>query len=172
MLASVQIARRQSEIRQSLSALVGKATPTEDETRSMEAMDAEYRANETRYRAALIAEDAERREAGADLETRSDRQFADLIAGFEMRQVVLSLDEGRALSGKTAEVVQELRHAGGYRGVPVPLMALVGVISVFTWRRTGSHLPGALICALLLAWYVSAGTATHWSPNFQLPMPG
>ncbi len=54
----------------------------------------------------------------------------------------------------------------------VPLMALVGVISVFTWRRTGSHLPGALICALLLAWYVSAGTATHWSPNFQLPMPG
>lgn len=124
MLASVQIARRQSEIRQSLSALVGKATPTEDETRSMEAMDAEYRANETRYRAALIAEDAERREAGADLETRSDRQFADLIAGFEMRQVVLSLDEGRALSGKTAEVVQELRNAGGYRGLPVPLMAL------------------------------------------------
>ena len=53
----------------------------------------------------------------------------------------------------------------------VPLMALVGVISVFTWRRTGSHLPGALICALLLAWYVSAGTATHWSPNFQLPIP-
>jgi HK97 family phage major capsid protein len=124
MLASVQIARRQSEIRQSLSALVGKATPTEDETRSMEAMDAEYRANETRYRAALIAEDTERREAGADLETRSDRQFADLIAGFEMRQVVLSLDEGRALSGKTAEVVQELRNAGGYRGLPVPLMAL------------------------------------------------
>ena len=124
MLDSVKIARRQSEIRQSLSALVGKATPTEDETRSMEAMDAEYRANETRYRAALIAEDTERREAGADLETRSDRQFADLIAGFEMRQVVLSLDEGRALSGKTAEVVQELRNAGGYRGVPVPLMAL------------------------------------------------
>ena len=53
----------------------------------------------------------------------------------------------------------------------VPLMALVGVITVFTWRRTGSHLPGALICALLLAWYVSAGTATHWSPNFQLPIP-
>lgn len=124
MLASVKIARRQSEIRQSLAALVGKANPTEDETRSMESMDAEYRANETRYRAALIAEDTERREAGADLETRSDRQFADLIAGFELRQVALHLDEGRALSGKTAEVVQELRTAGGYRGVPVPMMAL------------------------------------------------
>ena len=28
-----------------------------------------------------------------------------------------------------------------------------------------------VICALLLAWYVSAGTATHWSPNFQMPIP-
>lgn len=54
----------------------------------------------------------------------------------------------------------------------VPLMAVVGLIAVFTWRRTGSYLPGALICALLVTWYVSAGTATHWSPEFQLPMPG
>jgi len=54
----------------------------------------------------------------------------------------------------------------------VPLLAVVGLISVFTWRRTGSHLPGALICALFVTWYVVAGTATHWSPEFQLPMPG
>ena len=124
MLDSVKIARRQSEIRQSLSSLVGKETPTEDETRSMETLDAEYRSNETRYRAALIAEDTERREAGADLETRSDREFAELIGRFELRQVALSLDEGRALSGATAEVVQELRAKGGYQGIPVPLAAL------------------------------------------------
>ncbi len=124
MLDSVKIARRQSEIRQSLSALVGKESPTEDETRSMENLDAEYRQNETRYRAALVSEDTERRAAGDELETRSDRQFADLIAGFEMRQVVLALDEGRALSGQTAEVVQEMRNAGGYRGLPVPFAAL------------------------------------------------
>lgn len=54
----------------------------------------------------------------------------------------------------------------------VPLLALVGLIAVFTWRRTASYLPGALICALLVTWYVTAGTATHWSPAFQLPMPG
>lgn len=54
----------------------------------------------------------------------------------------------------------------------VPLLAVVGLIAVFTWRRTGSYLPGALICALLVTWYVVAGTATHWSPQFQLPMPG
>lgn len=124
MLDSIKIARRQSEIRQALAGLAGKDNPTDDETRSMETLDAEYRSNETRYRAALIAEDGERREAGAELETRSDREFADLVAGFEMRQIVAALDEGRALSGHTAEVVQELRSAGGYRGMPVPLMAL------------------------------------------------
>lgn len=124
MLDSVKIARRQSEIRQALAGLVGKESPTEDETRSMENMDQEYRTNETRYRAALVAEDQERREAGADLETRSDREYAELVGRFELRQVALSLDEGRALSGATAEVVAELRNAGGYQGIPVPLAAL------------------------------------------------
>jgi HK97 family phage major capsid protein len=124
MLDSVKITRRQSEIRQALAGLVGKETPTEDETRSMDTLDREYRANETRFRAALIAEDTERRAAGADLETRSGREWDDLVAGFELRQVALALDEGRALTGKTLEVVTELRSAGGYRGTPVPLMAL------------------------------------------------
>jgi HK97 family phage major capsid protein len=124
MLESVKISRRQSEIRQALASLVGKESPTEDETRSMETLDSEYRTNETRYRAALIAEDNERRDAKGELETRGDREYAELIGKFEMRQAVLALDEGRALSGETAEVVQELRSRGGYRGVPVPWRAL------------------------------------------------
>ncbi|MEI6799038.1 MAG: phage major capsid protein [Pseudomonadota bacterium] len=124
MLNSVKITRRQSEIRQALSALVGKEKPTEDELRNIEAMDLEFRSNETRYRAALIAEDAERREAGADLETRSGKDWADLVQGFELRQIALALDEGRALNGRTAEVVQELRAAGGFRGMPIPWQAL------------------------------------------------
>ena len=125
MLESVKIARRQSEIRQKLAELAGKPTPTEDEIRSMEALDGEYRANETRYRAALIAEDTERREAGADLETRAGREWSELVAGFQMRQVIAVLNgEGRPLDGRTAEVVTELRNAGGYRGIPVPLLAL------------------------------------------------
>ena len=125
MLDSIKIARRQSEIRQTLSELVGKETPSEDETRSMETLDAEYRSNETRYRAALIAEDDERREAGADLETRSDREWSDMLGRFEMRQVALALDEGRAMDGPTAEIVQEMRAGGGYKGIPVPLEALL-----------------------------------------------
>lgn len=124
MLESVRIARRQSEIRQSLAAIVGNDKPSEEETRSMESLDCEYRSNETRYRAALIAEDQERRDAKGELETRAERDFAELVGRFELRQVALALDEGRALDGATAEVVQELRGRGGYRGVPVPWQAL------------------------------------------------
>jgi len=124
MLDSVKISRRQSEIRQQLAGLVGKEKPTEDETRSMSELDSEYRQNETRFRAALVAEDTERREAGEELETRSDREWSDLMAGFEMRQVALALDEGRQLDGKTQEIVTELRSRGGYRGIPVPWEAL------------------------------------------------
>lgn len=124
MLDSVKITRRQSEIRQALAGLVGKETPSADELRNIEAMDLEFRSNETRYRAALICEDTERREAGAELETRSGKEWGEMVAGFELRQVALALDEGRALTGRTAEVVQELRAAGGFRGFPVPWQAL------------------------------------------------
>ncbi len=124
MLQSAKIIHRQSEIRQELSGLVGKTDPTEDETRSMESLDAEYRTNETRYRAALIAEDEERREAGAELETRSDREWAELLSGFEIRQAASNLDTGEPFSGRTAEIVTELRSHAGYQGIPVPLEAL------------------------------------------------
>ncbi len=125
MLASQKIQHRQSEIRQALASLVAKEKPSDDETRSMSEMDAEYRSNETRYRAALIAEDNERRTAGKDLETRGDREWGDLVKGFELTQVALALSErGFALSGKTNEVVTEMRSKQGYRGIPVPLMAL------------------------------------------------
>lgn len=124
MLPSKKLELRRSEIRQSLAELANVETPSEDQIRKMGELDAEYRTKETQYRAALIAEDTERREAGAELETRSDKEWSDLMAGFEMRQVALFLDEGRTFDGKTAEIVQELRQAGGFRGVPVPWQAL------------------------------------------------
>ncbi|MDO6722782.1 phage major capsid protein [Celeribacter halophilus] len=124
MLTSKKLELRRSEIRQQLAELANIENPSEDEVRKMGELDAEYRTKEAQYRSALIAEDEERREAGEELETRSGAEWADLIGGFELRQAVLALDEGAALSGKTAEVVQEMRNAGGYRGIPVPLMAL------------------------------------------------
>jgi len=43
----------------------------------------------------------------------------------------------------------------------VPLLAICAVIATFTWRRTGTSFPGALICGLFVTWYVVAGTATQ-----------
>jgi pimeloyl-ACP methyl ester carboxylesterase len=53
----------------------------------------------------------------------------------------------------------------------VPLLATFGAIAAFTFRRTNSYVPGALICAALVSWYITAGTAVHWSPGFKLPAP-
>ena len=41
----------------------------------------------------------------------------------------------------------------------VPLLAICAIIATFTWRRTGSSLPGALICGVFVTWYIVAGTA-------------
>ncbi len=43
----------------------------------------------------------------------------------------------------------------------LPLMAIIGVIATFTYRRTNSYLPGALISAFLVTWYIVAGQATQ-----------
>ncbi|WP_213738556.1 alpha/beta fold hydrolase [Bradyrhizobium sp. dw_411] len=43
----------------------------------------------------------------------------------------------------------------------VPLLAIAAIIATFTWRRTGTSLPGALICGVFVTWYIVAGTATQ-----------
>lgn len=42
-----------------------------------------------------------------------------------------------------------------------PLLVFIAVVSTFTWRRTGSAVSGALLCGLVVSWYIVAGTATH-----------
>ena len=43
----------------------------------------------------------------------------------------------------------------------IPLLLGLGVLAVYTWRRTGAWAPGGLIAGLFVTWYVVAGTATH-----------
>lgn len=43
----------------------------------------------------------------------------------------------------------------------VPLLAIIAVIGTFTWQRTGSAVPGGILCGLFVTWYVVAGTATQ-----------
>lgn len=124
MLTSTKIQRRQSEIRQELAKLAANDNPDETETRALETLDREYQTNETRLRAALLAEAAERREAGEEIETRDKAEWRDLISAFEVRQIALALDEGKGLTGQTAEAVAELRSKGGFQGLPLPLEVL------------------------------------------------
>ncbi len=44
----------------------------------------------------------------------------------------------------------------------LPLLATVGIIATFIWRRTGNVLPGAFLCAILVTWYIVAGQATQF----------
>jgi dienelactone hydrolase len=43
----------------------------------------------------------------------------------------------------------------------VPLLAIIAVIGTFSFGRTGSAVPGGLLCGLFVTWYVVAGTATQ-----------
>lgn len=45
----------------------------------------------------------------------------------------------------------------------VPLLAIVAVIAVYTWRRTASALPGAFTAGLFVTWYLVAGTAVQFA---------
>ena len=51
----------------------------------------------------------------------------------------------------------------------IPILAFVGLAGVFTWRRTGNFIGGAVLCALVVTWYITAGTATHWRPGWTVP---
>ncbi len=44
----------------------------------------------------------------------------------------------------------------------VPVLAVLAIISIFTWHRTGSHRVGALIAGIFVTLYVVAGTATQF----------
>jgi hypothetical protein len=43
----------------------------------------------------------------------------------------------------------------------VPLMSIVAIMATFTFRRTATYVPGALLSAALVSWYVVVGQATQ-----------
>jgi hypothetical protein len=43
----------------------------------------------------------------------------------------------------------------------VPLMSVLALIATFAYARPGRYLPGALLGALLVAWYIVVGQATQ-----------
>ncbi len=45
----------------------------------------------------------------------------------------------------------------------VPLLLIAALIGTYTYRRTASYVPGALINAMFVSWYVVAGQATQFA---------
>ncbi len=124
MLESTKIELRMREIGPRLDELHVIENPSDDEITEMRSLNKEFRTLETRISSAKISEAREREEAKDELETRSEKEYAELLAGFELRQIAAALDDGSQLSGQTLEVVQEMRNQGSYQGLPVPLEAL------------------------------------------------
>src|SRR3546814_3376664 len=79
--------------------------PTEDETRSMETLDAEYRQNEVRYRAALIAEDTERRGSA-----RSEEHTSELQSLMRISYAVFCLKQKQRQMHSTKIYEQQQTH--------------------------------------------------------------
>lgn len=73
-----------------------------------------------------------------------------------------------AVTGQLASPDQPLNVIVAYQFVPV--LATTGLIAAWTYRRTNSWLPGALICAFFVTWYVVSGTAFYPPPA--PPPPG
>lgn len=101
----------------------GGALTTEQETRAAAIMT-EAEQLEVRIARVEKLEDAERRAPGTQIGGGAAREWDALVGRFELRQAVAALVDGKALAGATAEIVQEMRGQGSYRGVPVPWMAL------------------------------------------------
>lgn len=83
--------------------------------------------------------------------------IAALAGGF---LVLLCLDYGALfLNGKLLTAFDPLSTIIAIQFLP--LMAIVALIGTFTYRRTNSYVPGALICGMFVTWYIVAGTATQ-----------
>jgi HK97 family phage major capsid protein len=134
MLLSQKIARRQSEIREKLAGLAGIDAPTVEQRSELAALDTEYGTNETRYRAALISEDTERRAASDALESRATGGIADLEKRVSVLRVVQAAIAGRQLDGAEREYHQEAERRSGQaaQGAYIPLNAMEKRINLTT----------------------------------------
>jgi pimeloyl-ACP methyl ester carboxylesterase len=72
-----------------------------------------------------------------------------------------------ATTGRLASPDQALNTIVAYQFIPV--LATVGVIGAWTYRRTNSWLPGALVSAMFVTLYVVSGTAFYPPPAAPAP---
>lgn len=93
--------------------------------------------------------------------------YLTCVAAFSLGFAVLCLVQYGALwlNGKLIDPLPDLIQAVSLNSIValqfVVVLAVIGIIAAFTMRRTSSSLPGAVMCALFVTWYVVAGQATQ-----------
>jgi HK97 family phage major capsid protein len=152
------------EAKRAEAATLLKADSLDDNGRArFDALDSEIRALDGDILRHEKAAEYERRAAGKPVKgDGAEREFSDLVGKFELRQVVLNLDEGKALHGQTAEIVSELRNKGGYRGVPVPW----GVLEMRSGETVASGVPNPVMTAPIIDRLFAASVASSMGAQF------
>ena len=122
MTTGQRLQLRLSEIRQALNELSGLDSPTDEQRTEMDTLATEYRAKETQWRAATIAE-ADAPETRAD-DDGEDTERRALVERVELRQYLHAAANGVPVAGAEAELnaALDVRGAGG---VAVPWEALL-----------------------------------------------
>jgi hypothetical protein len=77
--------------------------------------------------------------------------------------VLMILQYGHMLATGTLMFAEPLNTIIAYQFVP--LLAVIGLVFAVTIRRTNSYVPGAVMLALFITWYIVAGTAVFPGPT-------
>lgn len=124
MLKSQEIQLAQSKRREKMAQIQKASEITEDARTELRSLADAYEGAEVELRAALLVEGAERDKIKEPDKATTD--FARECRSFEMAAMVGAMTEGKALTGREAEVSAELeqRHGSGQKGLRFPWEAL------------------------------------------------
>lgn len=125
MLKSQKIQIEQSKKRERMAAIQntdGDLSP--EAVTELRSLTAGYESGEVEFRSALILEDAER--ATIQTTDKAGTDFERECRSFNIASVVSALTDGKLITGREAEVIQELeqRHGAGQKGTVIPWAAL------------------------------------------------
>lgn len=127
MLKSHEIQMAQSKRRERMAAIQKTdGDLSDDAVTELRSLTAAYETGEVQYRAALLTEDADR--ATIKTEDKAEADFDRECRAFSLSAMVGATTDGKALTGREAEVSQELekRNGGAMKGgVLVPWESLL-----------------------------------------------
>ena len=127
MLKSQEIQLAQSKRRERMAAIQKTdGDLSDDAVTELRSLSGEYEKAEVQYRAALLTEDADR--ATIKTDDKAEADFDRECRAFSLSALVGAITDGKALTGREAEVSQELekRNGGAMKGgVLVPWESLL-----------------------------------------------